>query len=165
MDRLLFRRVLPLHFCAAFFLTWSIRIDQVSHVSRVTPKIKSGIAPLEWFPEELNWSGFGMWLSTLTEDNCGALRDTDVHSLSHCSRSLSSLQAFDEQHWLMGRGYDSCFVRVESQIDMPGRQRHIVDIQTGYDGKIIPPWSTPAPMGQEVDVAVWKDASDVHLLR
>jgi len=34
-----------------------------------------------------------------------------------------------EQHWLTVRGYDGRVVRVESQLDVAGRRRH-VDIKT-----------------------------------
>ena len=36
----------------------------------------------------------------------------------------------EEQLWLPGRGCDSRDVRVESQLDMVGWSRHLVDIQT-----------------------------------
>jgi hypothetical protein len=38
-----------------------------------------------------------------------------MHSLHHRSKSLSCLQVFDEQRWLMGRGYVSLVVCIESQ--------------------------------------------------
>lgn len=39
----------------------------------------------------------------------------------------------DEQRWLPLRGYDGRVVRVESQLDVAGRRRRIVDIKTEED--------------------------------
>jgi len=41
---------------AALFQIWSIQCDQVSHVTRVTPRQRA-VDPVDWFPKELYWSG------------------------------------------------------------------------------------------------------------
>jgi len=47
-----------------------------------------------------------------------------LHSLSQ-----RSLQVFDEECWLTGRGNDGRVVRIESQLDLAGRGWHIVYMQ------------------------------------
>jgi len=41
------------------------------------PKITGGIDPLDWFPEELNWSGFWDAPTGLSEEHRGKLGDID----------------------------------------------------------------------------------------
>ena len=42
------------------------------------PKITSGIDPLDWFPDELNWSGFRDASTGLSEEHRGKLGDIDA---------------------------------------------------------------------------------------
>jgi hypothetical protein len=53
-------------------------------------KVTGGSDPLDWFPEELNWSGFGMRLPALAKGIAERFETwkTIVHLLSHRSRSL-----------------------------------------------------------------------------
>jgi hypothetical protein len=41
------------------------------------------------------------------------------------------LHVVDQQRWLAGRGYDGRVIRVGSQLNLAGRRRNIVDVQTG----------------------------------
>ena len=72
----------------------------------------------------------------LSEEHDGARRVAGDPSFSQPPPNLAelSLQVVDEQRWLTRRDYDSRVVCVESQVDMAGRRRHVVDIQTEQDG-------------------------------
>ena len=64
--------------CAAFFLTWWMcRPGQPFIKGQL--KITGGIDPLEWLPEELNWSVFRDERTCLKEQQCEALLDIDKH--------------------------------------------------------------------------------------
>ena len=78
------------------------------------PKTTGVINPLDWLPEELNWSRRRKGLPALVKCMTLFKTMTIFYSLGHHSMSLRCLQVFDEQRWLTGRGYDGRIVRVES---------------------------------------------------
>jgi hypothetical protein len=91
------------------------------------------IHPLEWFPEDLNWSGFRDAPTGLNEEHRGTLQDIDDY-LPFTQPTIwvteICLQLFDKQCWLTERGYDCNGVHVESQLEVAGRQRHVDNTQT-----------------------------------
>ena len=95
-----------------------------------------GIDLMDLLPEELNWLGFRDAPTGLSEEHHCALRDAGDPPFSQPPLYVAEicLQVADEQRWLTGRSYDSRVVRVENQLDVAGRLRHFVDIQTAQDG-------------------------------
>jgi hypothetical protein len=93
---------------------------------------------MDWFPEESNWSGFRDVSIGLSEEHRGTVLDIDSERpLTQPPLSVAdvSLEAADEQCWLERRGSDGRVVCVESQPDVVGWRRNVVDIQTEEGGE------------------------------
>jgi hypothetical protein len=88
---------------------------------------------VNWLPEELNWSGCRDATIDISEEHCGVLPHI-YGALSFPQTPFifaeTCLQLIEEQRWLTGRGYDGCVVRLEGQLDLPGKRRHFVHIHT-----------------------------------
>ena len=78
------------------------------------------------------YPGFRDAPTGLSEEHHDARRDAGDPPFSPPTPNVAeiSLQVPDEQRWLTRRGYVSRVVRVENQLDVAGRRRHVVDIET-----------------------------------
>jgi len=97
-------------------------------------KITGVVDPLDLLPEELYCSGFSDAPAGFGEEHRGALRDIDgdpPFTQPQLQVIEVGLQVFDEHRWLMGRGYDSRVVRIESQLDVAGRRGRAYCSHTG----------------------------------
>ena len=84
--------------------------------------------------------GFRDMPTGLSEEHDGARRDAGGPPFSQPPPYVAeiSLQVVDEQRWLTRIGYHSRVVRVENQIDVVGRRRHVVDIdRIGRDNSFL----------------------------
>jgi len=96
------------------------------------PKKAGVIDPFHGLPEEPYCLGFRDAPTVLDEGHGRALRDIygdPPFPQPPLQVTAVSLQVFDGQRWLTGRGYNGRVVCIESHLNVAGRRRHIVYIQ------------------------------------
>ena len=129
-------------------------------------KITDVVDPLEWLPKCCTARGFRLRPLVLAK-RIAELFETlmaILHSLNHPSRWDKFpgiwLGALADETWLWWP-----IVGIKSQLNVAGRRGISFTYRLNRTGEIIPPWATPARMRRLVDVAVWKNASNVRPFR
>jgi hypothetical protein len=159
---LLFRRGPSTPTPYAFFLPWSIWVDQGSRVSSFTPRKR--MVSTHWTGSPKSWSGrgFRMRLSALAKNNAELFETfmAILHSLCHRSRSEMSpgiwQAALADGTWL----WRPCHPHRELN-RRGGKAKACRWHRLNRTGEFISPWDAPVRMRQ-VDVAVCNDASNVR---
>ena len=93
----------------------------MSRLSKVTAQITSSFDPLDWFPEECDWSGLDEATSGTREYHCAALEniyDDSPFPQPPLKVVEVGLQVANEQRRLVGRGNDFRVIRVKGYFDV-----------------------------------------------
>jgi len=155
---LLFRRVPNL--CVAYR-----HVSTMWAVYQGSPKIMRVTTHWIGSPKRLTRRGFGILLGSWRRES----RSSSRHWWRSSTHSDTALI-----HWDMSPGIWKAALADGTWLGRPCHPRRFstrcgenksLTYRLKSSGEFIPPWATPARMQRQVDVAVWKDSSNVRLCR